>query len=139
MQLTSQRKRRWNSQVEFLIDMPLSPALALWLRDQGHDAIHASEADLSRSSDVIILERARSEKRVVITADLDYPRLLALLGAEGPGLILFRGGEYSEAEVVDRLKEALTKIFKESAVGGQVLKYQFVYQPLKLMILLIVV
>jgi predicted nuclease of predicted toxin-antitoxin system len=59
------------------------------------------------------LERARGEKRVVITADLDYPRLLALLGAEGPGLILFRGGEYSEAEVVERLKEALTKVPKE--------------------------
>lgn len=96
--------------MEFLIDMPLSPALALWLRNQGHNAIHVSEVGLSRSSDVIILERARVDKRVVITADLDYPRLLALLGAEGPGLILFRGGEYSEAEVVDRLKEALRKV-----------------------------
>ncbi len=99
--------------MEFLIDMPLSSALALWLRNQGHDAIHASEVGLDRSSDVIILERARSEKRVVITADLDYPRLLALVGAEGPGLILFRGGEYSEAEVVERLREALRIIAGE--------------------------
>ncbi len=99
--------------MEFLIDMPLSPALALWLRSHGHEAIHASEIGLERSPDDIILERARNDNRVVITADLDYPRLLALLGAEGPGLILFRGGEYSEAEVVDRLKEALSKVPKE--------------------------
>ena len=96
--------------MEFLIDMPLSSALALWLRNQSHNAIHASEIGLDRSSDIIILERARSEKRIVITADLDYPRLLALVGAEGPGLILFRGGEYSEAEVVERLKETLRKV-----------------------------
>jgi len=90
--------------------MPLSPALALWLRNQGHDAIHASEIGLDRSPDITILERAHSEKRIVITADLDYPRLLALVRAEGPGLILFRGGEYSETEVVERLKETFIKV-----------------------------
>jgi len=36
-----------------------------------------------------------------ITADLDFPRLLATLGVEGPGLILLRGGNYSEIESLD--------------------------------------
>lgn len=53
------------------------------------------------------------EKRVVVTADLDYPRLLALTRAEGPGLILFRGGNYSEQEAVDRLRQALETISNE--------------------------
>ena len=75
--------------------MPLSPELARWLAQQGHDAVHALEAGLDRASDEVILERARKEQRVVLTADLDYPRLLALAQAEGPGLILFRGGNYS--------------------------------------------
>jgi predicted nuclease of predicted toxin-antitoxin system len=44
---------------------------------------------------------------VIITADLDYPRLLALAPAERPGLILFRGGNYSEEEVKERLGHAL--------------------------------
>ena len=39
---------------------------------------------------------ARQEARTVVTTDLDYPRLLALTGAEGPSLILFRGGDWSE-------------------------------------------
>jgi predicted nuclease of predicted toxin-antitoxin system len=75
--------------VRFIIDMPLSPVLADWLRQQGHDAVHVSDLGLAKALDVEILEFAHREQRVVITADLDYPRLLALAQVEGPGLILF--------------------------------------------------
>jgi predicted nuclease of predicted toxin-antitoxin system len=47
---------------------------------------------------------------VIITADLDFPRLLALASARGPGLVLFRGGNYSDAEMVDLLERVLTKV-----------------------------
>ncbi|MCK6620305.1 MAG: DUF5615 family PIN-like protein [Calditrichaceae bacterium] len=96
--------------MKFLVDMPLSPELAEWLKLQGHDAVHAIEAGLSRSLDEMILDRARNEQRVIVTADLDYPRLLALAQMEGPGLILFRGGNYSEQEARERLGQALKKI-----------------------------
>jgi predicted nuclease of predicted toxin-antitoxin system len=96
--------------MKFLIDMPLPTGLAIWLAQQGHDAVHAFEMGLARASDEAILERAQGEQRVVVTADLDYPRLLALTRAEGPGLILFRGGNYSEEEAVDRLRRALETI-----------------------------
>ena len=96
--------------MKFLIDMPLSPGLAVWLVQQRHDAMHALEVGLARASDEAILERARSEQRVVVTADLDYARILALTQAEGPGLILFRGGNYSEQEAVDRLRRTLETI-----------------------------
>ena len=87
--------------------MPLPPALAHWLATQGHDAVHASAAGLDRSTDPEILARARQEAPTVITADLDYPRLLALAGAEGPSLILFRGGDWSEPEVTARMQQIL--------------------------------
>jgi len=90
--------------------MPLSPALAAWLSQQGHDAVHALHLGLGRSSDEAILARADAEGRVIVTADLDYPRLLALTGSKGPGLILFRGGNYSEAESLDRLQAALAAV-----------------------------
>jgi len=80
---------------------------------QGHDAVHASEVGLNRASDTTILDHGRNEHRVVITADLDYPRLLALLQSEGPGLILFRGGNYSEQEAEERLKRTLETISEE--------------------------
>jgi predicted nuclease of predicted toxin-antitoxin system len=58
--------------------MALSPASAVWLQNQGHDAVHAATPGLSRSPDVDIIARARQDDRIVITADLDYPRLLAM-------------------------------------------------------------
>jgi predicted nuclease of predicted toxin-antitoxin system len=99
--------------MKFLVDMPLSPALAFWLARQGHDAIHAVEVGLERASDALILETARNQQRIVVTADLDFPRLLAFAESQGPGLILFRGGNYSEEESVRRLKSALETIAGE--------------------------
>ena len=93
--------------------MPLSPATAAWLRGQGHDAVHAGDIGLHDAEDAIILRRAQDEQRIVVTADLDYPRLLALSRAEGPGLILFRGGDYSEVEVIERLTRALQSVSAE--------------------------
>jgi predicted nuclease of predicted toxin-antitoxin system len=49
--------------VNFLIDMPLSPGLAAWLREQGHDAVHAADIGLHRASDAEILVRAKRERR----------------------------------------------------------------------------
>ena len=43
----------------------------------------------------------------MITADLDYPRLLALAQIAEPSLILFRGGEWNEADVIARMGDVL--------------------------------
>ena len=57
----------------------------------------------------MILERARIDDRIVVTADLDYPRLLGLLEADRPGVILFRGGSYSDAEMLALLDRVLAQ------------------------------
>lgn len=93
--------------MKFLVDMPLSPHLAKWLIERGHDAIHVGDVGWERARDEEIIDLAAKEKRIPVTADLDYPRLLAMTGSEGPGLILFRGGDYSEAEARERLRSAL--------------------------------
>ena len=87
--------------------MPLSPALARWLVARGHDAVHAFDLGLDRAADTEILTRATQDARTVVTADLDYPRLLALAGAAGPSLMLFRGGDWSEADVLARMRQVL--------------------------------
>jgi predicted nuclease of predicted toxin-antitoxin system len=93
--------------------MPLSPRLAQWLRAEGHDALHASELSMNRSPDSEILRAAADSGRVVITADLDFPRLLAGLGSTGPGLILLRGGNYSEGESKDCVRRVLMSVAHE--------------------------
>jgi predicted nuclease of predicted toxin-antitoxin system len=96
--------------VRFLVDMPLSPSVADWLRGRGHDAVHATQVGLGRTPDAIILQRAQVQSRILLAADLDYPRLLALAKSAGPGLNLFRGGNFSEQGILDRLAKALAVI-----------------------------
>ena len=106
--------------MKFIIDMPLSPFLADWLKTKGHDAVHVTHLAMDRSPDSEILERARIEQRVVITADLDYPRLLAITRAEGPSLILFRGGNYSDQETFERMERVLETITPENLANSLV-------------------
>lgn len=87
--------------------MPLSPALAAWLRDHGHEAVHAAELGLSRAPDIDILAHAKQERRTIVTADLDYPRLLALARMTDPSLILFRDGDWRDADIIVRMGEIL--------------------------------
>jgi predicted nuclease of predicted toxin-antitoxin system len=93
--------------VRFLVDMPLSPTLVAWLNDQGHDAVHAAELGLNRAPDVAIMAHAKQQDRTIITADLDYSRLLAISRSVEPSLILFRDGDWSEAAVIVRMREIL--------------------------------
>lgn len=93
--------------MKFLIDMPLSPALVSWLRAHNHDAVHAASIGLDRAPDRDIIALAKQQARTVVTADLDYPRLLALTGADAPSIILFRGGDWSDADTVRRMAEVL--------------------------------
>jgi predicted nuclease of predicted toxin-antitoxin system len=99
--------------------MPLSPTLANWLNGEGH-AIHVAALGMHRAADAEIIARAVDERRTVITADLDYPRLLALARAEGPSLILFRGGDWSEAELTARMRAILNSL-SETEIAGSVL------------------
>lgn len=72
--------------------------------------MHAADIALDRATDSEIMARAAREARTVITADLDYPRLLAVAHASEPSLILFRHGNWTEAEIRNRLGEILATL-----------------------------
>jgi len=96
--------------MKFLLDMPVSSFLVKVLQAHGHEGVHAHELGMDRAPDTDLLEIARRDGRIIITADLDFPRLLALSLAEGPGIILFRGGNYSDTEMGDLLDKILTTV-----------------------------
>ncbi len=96
--------------MKFLLDMPVSATLLDVLESYGHEGVHAHQIGKSRATDRELLDIARREDRVIITADLDFPRLLALSSASGPGLILFRGGNYSDVEMCDLLEIVLKEV-----------------------------
>lgn len=99
--------------MKFLIDQPVSPMLARWLRSGeggGHDALHARERNLSTAPDTRLVALAMEESRILVTADLDFARIIALSGRDGPGLILFRAGNVSDAQMLVLLQRVLLDV-----------------------------
>lgn len=74
---------------------------------------------LHDAADYVILEEARKNGRVIITADLDFPQLLAMSKSNAPGIILFRGGNYNEREMRDLLIRVFENV-KEEHLSGSV-------------------
>ena len=96
MPLASPTRKQWNWPSE--ISGGYSPVAGprVLVAGSGHEAVHALAGS-----------------RVVITADLDFPRLFALMGAGDPGLILLRGGNYSESESLECVRRVLAAVPEE--------------------------
>ena len=97
--------------MKLLLDMGISPRTAGFLRGHGFDAVHLGEQGLYRMSDAEIMRKAADEGRVLVTFDLDFPRLLALMRASQPSTIVFR----IEAFTTDQLNDQLIGVMKDLA------------------------
>ncbi len=87
------------------------------LRSQDHDATHLREQGLERLSDPDILEKARRERRVVLTFDLDFGDLLATGLDTFPSVIIFRLSNETPTVVTRRLRDVLSHLARELEEG----------------------
>lgn len=76
--------------MRFLLDNNLSPRLTGLLATAGHEVSHVRDIGLGSAPDWVVLERARSEARVLISADTDFGTILARTGAASPSFMLIR-------------------------------------------------
>lgn len=76
--------------MRLLLDANLSPRLVTPLSGAGYDVTHVGELGLLTADDPVIFDRAVEDGYVVVTADTDFPRLLALRRSACPSVILLR-------------------------------------------------
>jgi predicted nuclease of predicted toxin-antitoxin system len=77
--------------MNLLIDMNLTSRWVTYLSGAGHRAVHWSTAGSPSAEDEEICSYARDRSFVVLTNDLDLPRILACTGASGLSVILLKG------------------------------------------------
>ena len=106
------------NEIRFLADMGVSPRCVEWLRNQGFDAVHLYEQQLHKLTDNDVLHKAIEEKRILLTMDLDFARLVSERGAmDLPFVIIFRLTDQRPYNVQAKI-EALLPIIRQSIEQG---------------------
>jgi predicted nuclease of predicted toxin-antitoxin system len=76
--------------MKLLLDQGLPRSTPAWLSQAGIDAIHVAEIGLATATNANILQKAKTQGRVVVTLDADFHTLLALTQATSPSVIRIR-------------------------------------------------
>lgn len=82
--------------MKFLIDANLPPALAAWLREYGHEAVHCFDLDMRAADDLTLWHVAVERGLIVISKDVDFV-YLATSRADGPQIVWVRRGNLTLA------------------------------------------
>jgi predicted nuclease of predicted toxin-antitoxin system len=105
---------------ELLVDESLSFRVARFLGGTGHDVVHAGDAGLLGASDVEVMQAARNDGRVLVSADTDFGELLAIGRHPGPSVVIFRRAPRRPEAQVRLLLGALEESEEELRAGAVV-------------------
>jgi predicted nuclease of predicted toxin-antitoxin system len=103
--------------MKFLTDIGVSPSTVKNLQDQGYDAIHLFDQGLERLPDPLIMAKAKSENRIILTFDLDFGELLAFSGDSLPSIIIFRLEKAQSSYVMSKLQPVLNECENDLETG----------------------
>ena len=98
--------------MKFLVDANLPIGLAVWLRQQGHEATHVSDSLGCDSDDRTILEFAQAANLIVVTKDEDFATRL-LLRDDSPQVVWLRLGNATNAVLKAWLKTRWVMVIQE--------------------------
>ena len=104
--------------MRFLADMGISKRSVDWLRSRGHDIIHLSEQGLQCMLDVDVFKKAKGEKRIILTMDLDFGQIVAASKTTSPSVVVFRLSNERSENINKRLEELLSKCSNDMREGS---------------------
>jgi len=93
----------------------IHPAVVMFLRAAGFDALTAAEAGLLGSEDVAVLRRAAAENRFALTHDADFGRLASAAGEPFVGIVYLRPGHIQPEFSIGALEGLLARNVAVSA------------------------
>ena len=100
--------------MRLLADAGISPKTVDYLRRKGHDAVHVREIGMQREADRVLVEKAQSDDRILLTFDLDFGEIFALGVFARPSVVIFRlSDECAKAD------EMLIKARRVTEISGQ--------------------
>lgn len=107
--------------MRFLVDMNLSPAIADGLRSLRFDAVHVRDVGLARASDREIFRFAAEERRIIVTADLDFADIVAASRTAIVSVILLRLRNAFPSRGLARLEAVLSLAAEPLSAGAIVI------------------
>lgn len=119
--------------MRFLVDVCVDVRVAVWLREQGYDAIHLRELGLQRLPNGSIFSKAATENRIVLTFDLDFSEIIALSHGQKADVIVLRLRDTRHRHVIERLSRVLPGLEEKFGQGAIVMleehRYRIKYFP----------
>ena len=106
--------------MKFLLDMGISPETGKYLIKLGHDSVHLIDKAMDRSSDFEIVHKALNERRIILTHDLGFEKLLAFSGSKLPSVVIFRL-KNMRPENVNKFCEGIIARFSDVLEKGVIL------------------
>src|SRR5260370_1789819 len=106
--------------MQFMEEMGVDWRIIEWLQQNGYDAIHLRDEGLQRLPDPDIFNKAHSERRIILTFDLDFGEIAAFSGGRIVSVVLFRLHNTRTPHVIERLGSALNsrEALEKGAVVG---------------------
>jgi predicted nuclease of predicted toxin-antitoxin system len=103
--------------VKLFLDENLSSQHAIFLREQGYDAVAVTEVGLSGQPDTKIREFAVANDRVLITLDADFADILRFPPAGTPGVIRLKIHPPAEEAIREQILKTL-QVLKDTSIVG---------------------
>jgi predicted nuclease of predicted toxin-antitoxin system len=88
------------------------------LRDLGHDVCDVRDIGLGGASDDAIFERAQVERRVIVTADLDFADARTYPPGTHAGIVVLRLPDHFKAAETNRILKAATPRLEDAGIDG---------------------